>query len=95
MLLFILLVKPLVSSPATSAKLQSVVLSVVPTNTLNVPPASSSAPLANVPSGFDDTVCELFVKKAVILSVPDLTPKIVTVSEAFSVPLALGSPSNN
>ena len=95
MLLFILLVKPLVSCPATSVKVQSLVLSVVPINTLNVPPASSSAPLANVPSGFDDTVCELFVKKAVILSVPDLTPKIVTVSEAFSVPLALGSPSNN
>ena len=90
---FILLVKPLVSCPEASAKLQLVVLSVVPTKTLNVPPASSNAPLANEPSGFEETVCELFVKNAVILSAPDFTPKIVTVSVASGLPL--GVPSNN
>ena len=89
----ILLVKPLVSCPATSEKVQLVVLSVVPTKTLNVPPASSNAPLANEPSGFEETVCELFVKNAVILSAPDFTPKIVTVSVASGLPL--GVPSNN
>ena len=90
---FILLVNPLVSCPATSENVQLVVLSVVPTKTLNVPPASSRAPLARLPSVFAETVCALFVKNAVILSEPDLTPKIVTVSVANGLPL--GVPSNN
>ena len=51
-----LLVNPLVSSPATSEKLHEVVLSVVPIKILNVPPASLRAPLARVPSGFAETV---------------------------------------
>ena len=90
---FIALVKPLVSCPATSAKLHEVVLSVVPTNTLNVPPAPVNPDTD--PSLSAESVCELFVKNAVILSVPDLTPKIVTESEAFNVPPEPGSPSNN
>ena len=67
--------------------MQLVVLSVEPTKTLKVPPASVKAPDAKSPFVAADTVCAEFVKKAVTASEPDLIPKIVTESVALIVPV--------
>lgn len=57
----------------------------MPTKTLKVPPAPVK--LAPVPSEAVETTCAEFVKNAVVESEPDLSPKIVTESVAFIVPL--------
>ena len=51
---------------------------------MKVPPALFKAPDAKLPSVSADTVCAVFVKKAVTASEPDLIPKIVTESVAFT-----------
>ena len=69
-----------------TANVQEDVTSVPPTNTLKVPPASSKAPEAKVPSYPAETVCAVLVRKPIIASDPSCTAYIVTESVATKVP---------